>query len=161
MINLALYYSYSARFFMGDTATMSTQITRSVLQTLYNAEYVNLTTFRKNGTPVATPVWGAPHNGTIYVETSAEFGKVKRIKYTPRVTLTPCTFRGQATGRTIEGKARIVTDVSEIYIAKGALHRKYGIKRQVIYFIMELIRLVRRETESQDAFIAIEPIKPE
>ena len=58
---------------------------------LANAQYINLTTFRKSGVAVATPVWFAEHAGTLYVETTASTGKVKRIRHTSRATI--CSAR--------------------------------------------------------------------
>jgi PPOX class probable F420-dependent enzyme len=50
---------------------------------------VSLTTFRKNGVAVATPVGFVERHGTIYVRTSAATGKVKRIRNSGRVMLAP------------------------------------------------------------------------
>jgi PPOX class probable F420-dependent enzyme len=96
--------------------------------------------------------------GTIYLETDANAGKVKRIRHTPRVTLARCAANGKVTGDVIEGQARVVTDTEEIFMARGALHRKYGFQRQAIYFAMFLIRSIRRTAESKRAYIAIEPV---
>src|SRR6266550_4834975 len=102
---------------------------------LASAQYASLTTFRKNGAAVPTPMWFAIYEptGIIYIETDATAGKVKRIRHTQRVTLAQCTASGKVTGEVIEGQARIVTDTEEIFVAKGALHRKYGFQRQAIY----------------------------
>jgi len=51
-----------------------------------------------------------------------------------------------------------VTDVAEIFRARGALHRKYGLQRQLLYSVFELISLIRRDVREKDAFIAIEPL---
>jgi hypothetical protein len=95
--------------------------------------------------------------GIIYIETDATAGKVKRIRHTQRVTLAQCTASGKVTGEVIEGQARIVTDTEEIFVAKGAQHRKYGFQRQAIYFAMHLIRTIRRTADSKRCYIAIEP----
>lgn len=124
---------------------------------LFSAEYMSITTCRKNGTPVATPVWGAEQNGIIYVETGANSGKVKRIRNNPHVTLSPCTMRGQVTGEIAEGYARIVDTAAEKYSAKGAMQRKYGLKRQIFYFFSGLSNFIRRKPEEETAYLAIEP----
>ncbi len=128
--------------------------------TIHDEEYANLVTFRKNGSAVATPIWFAQDqgNGLLYIETGKDSGKVKRIRHTARVTLAPCNARGKITGEAIEGRARVVTDVQETFIAKGALHRKYGLRRQVLYFMMEAVRILRRQPDEQSAYLAIEPV---
>jgi PPOX class probable F420-dependent enzyme len=61
-------------------------------------KYLNLETYRRNGTPVATPMWFAEHHGTLYVYSRAEAGKVRRVRQNPRVRVVPCTARGTPTG---------------------------------------------------------------
>jgi PPOX class probable F420-dependent enzyme len=134
------------------------QTRTSMFDSLSSAQYANLTTFRRNGTAVSTPVWFAIYEptGTVYLETGVNAGKVKRILHTPQVTLAQCTANGKVTGETIEGQARVVTDTEEIFRARGALHRKYGFRRQAIYSIMYLIDSIRRTAEWERAYIAID-----
>jgi len=136
------------------------QTRTTTFNSLSSASYASLTTFRRNGTAVPTPMWFAIYEptGIIYIETDATAGKVKRIRHTQRVTLAQCTASGKVTGEVIEGQARIVTDTEEIFVAKGALHRKYGLQRQAIYFVMHLIRTIQRTTDSKRCYIAIEPV---
>ncbi len=121
--------------------------------------FINLVTVRKNGNEVATPVWFAQDqaSGVLYVETEEDSGKVKRIRHTSRVTLAPCNFRGKIKGDVLPGNARIATSPAEIFRAKGTLHRKYGLQRQLFYAVMEVLRLLRREPAERLIYIAIEP----
>jgi len=66
---------------------------------LSSAQYASLTTFRRNGTAVPTPIWFAIYEptGTMYIETDATSGKVKRIRHTQQVTLAQCTANGKVT----------------------------------------------------------------
>jgi PPOX class probable F420-dependent enzyme len=61
-------------------------------------KYLNLETYRKNGTPVATPMWFAEHHGTLYVYSRADAGKVKSIRQNSTVRVVPCTAGGTPTG---------------------------------------------------------------
>lgn len=65
-----------------------------------------LTTFRRNGQGVATPVGIRLAAGNAYFTTWSTTGKVKRLARNPRVLLAPCTRRGRTTGPTVEGTAR-------------------------------------------------------
>ncbi len=76
--------------------------------TLKKRTYINLTTFRKTGAAVATPLWFAEHQGVLYTQTFPTAGKLKRIRHTPRVTVAPCTVNGKPLGTEIEGNARIL-----------------------------------------------------
>ena len=123
--------------------------------------YINLTTFRKSGEAVPTPVWFAQDmtSGIIYVETGKNVGKVKRIRHTATVTIAPCTWSGKTKGDVLAGRAHVVRDTAEIYRAKGALHRKYGLTRQLFYSALALLTLIRRQEKDELDYIAIEPIE--
>jgi PPOX class probable F420-dependent enzyme len=128
---------------------------------LYDESYINLTTFRKNGNAVPTPVWFAQNmeSGILYFETDPNSGKIKRLRHTSRVTLAPCTARGKTTGEVIEGNARQVKDTAEMFRARGALHRKYGIQRQLFNCALDLLTLIRHHTKFTHTYIAIEPLE--
>jgi PPOX class probable F420-dependent enzyme len=93
-------------------------------------KYLNLETYRKNGTPVATPMWFAEHDGLLYVYSLANAGKVKRVRQNPRVRVVPCTARGTPTGDWVEAKARILEDAGA-QIGHTLLNAKYGWLKRV------------------------------
>jgi PPOX class probable F420-dependent enzyme len=98
------------------------------------------------------------HNGTVYIATGAQTGKVKRIQHTPRVFLAPCTASGKAKAAAVEGKARIVTDTQEMYVAKAALQRKYGFKRAIYGSIGRLMSFFGGKQVRDSVYLAIEPM---
>jgi PPOX class probable F420-dependent enzyme len=87
--------------------------------------YLNLETYRKNGTPVATPMWFAEHDGVLYVYSRAEAGKVKRLRQNPSVRVVPCTAGGTPVGSWVTGTARILDD-KEASVGHQLLNAKYG-----------------------------------
>jgi uncharacterized protein len=137
---------------------MSTTIEKAIFPDLGKEQCIALTTFRKTGQAVTTPVWFAERLGTIYVETYANEGKVKRLRHTAHVTLAPCTYSGKITGAVSEGNARILTASQESATAQEALSRKYGLVRRLYYLGMALARILRRQPKSELVYIAIEPI---
>lgn len=113
----------------------------SLLKWLYNSEmpsqippailgqkYISLTTYRKNGTGVATPVWFGEEDGKLYVMTRSTMGKYKRIRNNPRVRVAPCTIRGAVTGPEFDAMARILPP-EEHRLARRAINRKYWLAR--------------------------------
>src|SRR5215471_9593255 len=70
--------------------------------------YLNLESYKRDGTPVQTPVWFAEDHGVLYVSTLANAGKVKRIRRNPRIRIAPCTMRGTVVGPWVEAEATIV-----------------------------------------------------
>jgi uncharacterized protein len=93
-------------------------------------KYCLLSTFRKNGEAVPTPVWFGLADGKVYIRTEAAVGKTKRIRREPRVHIAPCTFRGRPLGPSTEGSARILgPDQSEH--AERAIAANYGLERRL------------------------------
>ncbi|QNP66226.1 PPOX class F420-dependent oxidoreductase [Streptomyces genisteinicus] len=74
------------------------------------ARYISLTTYRRNGTPVATPVWFAVDGGEVYVWTRSDSWKVKRLRNDSRVQVTVCDARGRIEegAPTAAGTARLI-----------------------------------------------------
>ncbi|MEU3522535.1 PPOX class F420-dependent oxidoreductase [Streptomyces sp. NPDC038707] len=88
--------------------------------------YLLLTTYRRNGTPVATPVWVVRDGDTLGVWTGAGTGKVKRIRRRPDVLVGPCDRRGNPTGDQVPATAEITgADTTARY--RSLIARKYGI----------------------------------
>ena len=95
-----------------------------------NRNYLNLESFKRDGTPVRTPLWFAEDGGVIYIYTLAKAWKVKRIRRNPRVRLAPCTIRGQVIGPWVEAEAR-VADAAAAAHGHALLLRKYGWKKRL------------------------------
>jgi uncharacterized protein len=100
----------------------------SEVQRLAAGSYVALTTFRKDGTAVSTPVWVSVDADRLLALTDAGSGKVKRIRNDPRVQLAPCDARGRPQGSAVEATARLVDDQAGL-ARIVALHKaKYGLQ---------------------------------
>ena len=94
--------------------------------------YINLETYRRNGQPVATPVWFTIdyNNKMVYVVTRTETGKVKRLRNNPKVRIMPCGMRGQSKGEWFNGKATFATP-EQLEIALKQRNKKYGLKARL------------------------------
>jgi PPOX class probable F420-dependent enzyme len=137
---------------------VSTTREKATLPDLGREQCIALTTFRKTGQRVVTPVWFAQRPGTIYVETHADAGKLKRLRHTARVTLAPCTYSGKVTGAVSEGNAHILTEPGEYTAASTALAKKYGFMRPLFHFVRNAGHLLQQKARVQVVYIAIEPI---
>lgn len=97
------------------------------LERLAREQYVLLTTFRKSGEGVSTPIWAASTGSELVVWTPRDSGKVKRLRRDPRVQVAACDFRGSTThGATVSGKARLLDD-AETDRVRALIRDKYGI----------------------------------
>jgi len=96
------------------------------LDRLGDAKYLLLTTFRRDGRAVATPVWSARDGDALYVWTAADSGKVKRVRNNGDVTLAPCDFRGAPSGEPVAGRAALLDQADDGH-ARAVIQRKYGV----------------------------------
>ena len=97
------------------------------LISLESQKYISLTTFRRTGAAVATPVWFVLLHHTLYLYTVASAGKVKRIRNNPQVQLAVCTKLGKVKGPLLAGRAHIVTDPQEQARLKPPSFKKRGV----------------------------------
>jgi len=117
------------------------------LDRLATEKYLLLTTFRKDGRGVSTPVWAARYGEELVVRTPAEAGKVKRIRRNGTVQVAPCNIRGRARGQSVPGRARLL-DPDQMRGAQAAIERKYGI-------IARLLTLTTRLRQGPDGVVSI------
>ncbi len=82
----------------------------ATLAELDRAQYIALTTTKRDGTAVRTPVWFAVDGDTIVVVTEGRSGKVKRIRNRGHVRIAPCDARGALQGEPVDASARVLDD---------------------------------------------------
>lgn len=96
---------------------------------LAHERYISLTTFKRNGTPVSTPVWVVSDDGRrLLVCAGAQTWKVRRLRRDSRVLVAPSTFRGAERGDRIAGRARLVADPG----IDDLLRHKYGWQKRLL-----------------------------
>jgi len=95
---------------------------------IHNQKYISLTTFRKTGAAVVTPVWFGEEDSKLYVMTRSDMGKTKRIRNNPQVKVAPCTMSGKVTGPEFAATARLLPP-EEHKRAHQTINRKYLMAR--------------------------------
>ena len=103
----------------------------SPIDAIRAAKYISFVSTRKNGTPIATPVWVAPlpHIGpNVFGFTiDAHAGKAKRLAHTNTVTVQPCDIRGRIVeGSPIVSGTAVVISGVEAETVRNAIAHKYG-----------------------------------
>jgi uncharacterized protein len=99
-----------------------------------------LLTYRRDGTPVPTPVWAARDRGVVFVRSERSSGKVKRLRRDPRMLIAPCTVRGKPLGAPLEASARVL-GVEEETVAERVLASRYGRGRELFERAMDLMHV--------------------
>lgn len=90
-----------------------------------------LTTYRRDGTPVASPVWFVTDDHEIRLWTGADTGKARRLRRDPHCTIAPCTFSGRATGEALPGEARALPAADGARV-QALLRAKYPVQKRAL-----------------------------
>ncbi len=106
--------------------TASASAPSGPLEQLAASSYVLLTTFRRDGRAVPTPVWVMRDGDCLAVWSAADAGKVKRIRNSGRVTVAPCDWRGKPLGEAVDGVADLPGS-RETGHYRDLMKRKYGL----------------------------------
>lgn len=116
---------------------------------------VSLTTFRCDGTPVATPVFVVTDGTRLFVHTGASTGKVKRLRHNPRVQIAACTSRGIIHGPVFDAEASISNDLVPV---ERLIACKYGSVVRVLNVLYGLQRAILRRPKTGGVALVIKPI---
>ena len=119
--------------------------------------FVSLTTFRKNGERISSPVWIARDGDTLLVITPEESGKVKRIRNNGHVEIRPSSRMGKVADgiEPVSGFAEIVTDTPTATRLTHVIQKKYGLEYRIIMLIERIAarrqkpRLILRITSEE------------
>ena len=101
------------------------------LNELAASKYLSLTTFRKDGTAVATPVWLVRDGDTMRVFTDSNSGKAKRIRNNGRVLVAVCDARGTLKSDQVEASATL-QDAVETERTKELIQKRYGVLGRIL-----------------------------
>jgi len=117
----------------------------AALEVLAASKYIRLTTFRRDGTPVPTPVWLVRDGDHLWVTTTAATGKIKRLRHTPRVLIAPSDMRGRvaAGALEVEGVAEIRSEPADVARLARLLKARYGL----VFSLMTFVERRRRVAE--------------
>ncbi len=119
------------------------------------ARFLNLTTFRRDGRAVSTPVWFAIEGDHLVIWTAARSGKAKRLRHTERVTVALCDVRGRVKGPTVEASARLLPAADGPRIER-LLNQRYGLTKRLYGAAMGLWqRFIVRRPPGLAAYIEI------
>jgi PPOX class probable F420-dependent enzyme len=121
-------------------------------------KYLSLTSYRRDGSPVATPLWFVEDGERFYAITSASSYKAKRIRRNPEVSIAECTGRGTLRGEPIAARAEFLAESEHPRIDR-MMADKYRIDRIVILPIYRLaLKLQGKPYGGDEAYLAITPI---
>ena len=99
------------------------------LNDFVDAEYINLITYRKDSTPVTTPVWVADYSNSLVITTSLNAGKVKRIRNNGKATN---QSGSKKLSDSLDLQASLIEESSIKKQAADVIRKKYGLMAKMI-----------------------------
>lgn len=126
------------------------------LDALFPGRYVSVTSFRRDGSGVATPVWSVSDGARLFAFTDLHSAKIRRIRRNPRVLVAPCRVDGKLRGRPVAGRAEVLTDPHELERIQTLLLERYKVSYRVVMLFYRLGRRVRgKQSVADGAALAI------
>jgi PPOX class probable F420-dependent enzyme len=113
---------------------------------LDTAKYISLTTFKRDGIPVATPVWVTGSGGRYAFITGATSWKARRLANNAAVEVQPCDMRGRVApgAARYTGTGEVTSDPAALTELRRALAAKYGLQYKILNAVEGVRKLVRR-----------------
>jgi uncharacterized protein len=115
----------------------------SYLAAVKDTKTILLTTYKRDGTPVGTPVSIAFHGDRAFFRSYHKAWKTKRLANNPEVQVAPSTLRGRPTGPPIHARA-VLLDGEQARLAAKALARRHRLLQAVLVPLTH--RLMRYQT---------------
>ncbi len=103
------------------------------LKDFSDVEYINLITYKKDRTPITTPVWAADFSNSLVITTSLNAGKVKRVRNNGQATIYITNQSGsKKLSESLDLKASLIDDVDLKKQAADLIRKKYGMMAKTI-----------------------------
>jgi len=126
------------------------------LKALFPGRYLSVTSFKRDGTGVATPVWFVSDGERLFALTDLHSAKVRRMHRNPRVLVAPCRVDGRQRGEPVAAHVEVLTATSDLERVQRLLLRRYKVSYRVVMLIYRLGRRVRgRRSVADGAALAI------
>ena len=128
---------------------------RTERDAILKAQYVAFTTYRRDGTPVVTPVWAAAEGDSLFIFSNPNAGKVKRVRNSSHATVAPCTATGTITGAALHAEAYLLSDDQMPKVWK-LLVKKYGIAAR-LFVAYDALRSLVGKTRAAGIEVRLAP----
>lgn len=113
------------------------------LDALFPGRYLSVTSFRRDGTGVATPVWFVSDGGRLFAFTDLHSAKIRRIRRNPHVLVASCRVNGKLRGEQVPARAEMLTADAELERVQKLLLARYKLSYRVIMLFYRLGRRIR------------------
>jgi PPOX class probable F420-dependent enzyme len=117
---------------------------RADLRALFPGRYLSVTSFKRDGTGVATPVWFVSDGKRLFALTDLHSAKVRRIRHNPSVLVAPCGPSGKLRGEPVPARAEVLTATADLERVQRLLVARYKVSYRLVMLAYRLGRRLRR-----------------
>lgn len=122
----------------------------------FPGRYLSMTSFKRDGTGIATPVWFVSDGRRLFAFTDLHSAKVRRIRHNPHVLIAPCRVNGKLRGAPVAAHAEVLTAVADLQRVQKLLLNRYKITYRVVMLFYRLGRRLRGQPAvAEGAVLAI------
>jgi uncharacterized protein len=142
---------------IGPPAERPSGPARLELDARFPGKYLSLTSLKRDGTGVATPVWFVIENGRLLVKTDEQSFKAKRIRRNPAVMIAPCSASGRLHGEPVPAQAELLPESDMAHVDR-LMADKYRIDRVLILPLYRAVQWLRgAHAGTAEVVLAITP----
>jgi PPOX class probable F420-dependent enzyme len=121
------------------------------LDALFPGRYLSVTSFKRDGTGVATPLWFVSDGSRLFALTDAHSAKVRRIRRDPQVLVAPCRANGRLLrSEPLAGHAEVMTATEDLERVQKLLMDRYKISYRIVMFFYRVGRRLRGQPSVAD-----------
>jgi hypothetical protein len=123
----------------------------------FPGRYLSVTSYKRDGTGVATPLWFVSDGERLFALTDLHSAKVRRMRRNPRVMVAPCRPSGKLRGEPLPARAEVLTEGADLERVQRLLIERYRISYRLVMLVYRLGRRLRgRSSVADGAALAIE-----
>lgn len=120
------------------------------IRALFPGRYLSVTSFKRDGTGVATPVWFVCDGRRLFAFTDLHSAKIRRIRNNPHVLVASCRVNGKLRREPVSGRAEVLTAAAELEHVQKLLLARYRISYRVVMLFYRLGRRLRGQQSVAD-----------
>lgn len=134
------------------THTIERPVTRPAadLETLFPGRFLSVTSFKRDGTGVATPLWSVSDGSRLFAFTDLRSAKVRRIRRNPVVLIASCRPDGKLRMEPVPAHAEVLTAAPELERVRELLTTRYKISYRLVMLVYRIGRRIRRKSSVAD-----------
>lgn len=120
------------------------------LQALFPGRYLSVTSFKRDGTGVATPLWFVSDGSRLLALTDLHSAKVRRIRRNPQILVAPCRANGKLLSEPIQAHVEVLIDTPDLERVQKLLMERYRLSYRVVMLVYRVARRLRRQQSVPD-----------